>query len=551
MKNRINLLLMASILCVGSVLCIPQTAYGADYTPGQSLVAEDQVKASRGLNFPGLDITWLDLGDNHLISYSSMPDQFSEGIFTMDLGDANGRKSVAFDASGKIISTGNYDEVHLFSDGMALVRKYLPRETEVQPGQLSAPPGYQTGYIDKEGREVIPLGKLDGLEHEFYEGFAVIGGYDQKKGFIDKTGEIAIPQIYLNAGDFSEGLAPVQSAETKLWGYIDNAGSLVIPMEFETAEPFHEGLAYVCKGGLAGYIDKSGKTAIDFQLKPEENPGAVDRNFHDGLAAAPDASGKYGYIDKSGAFAIPAKYRSVEPFTGGLAFVTSENPAYTGGYGSGFLIDRQGERITPLWYYSHYVGETAEEGLIRVIYPYGPSSNESIAVLNQYGAEVIPASLNIENISPFNGGAALLIGSGKDGEMTAGLVKKPENIDEKKSGSLIKVLIDGKRLDFTDTDPVIENSRTLVPMRAIFESLGAQVSWDAESLTATGTKDSIAVSLKIGDKKGYINGKAVDLDVPARIQNARTMVPIRFIAESFQADVSWSDENRTISIETK
>jgi len=353
----------------------------------------------------------------------------------------------------------------------------------------------------------------------------------------------------MNAGDFSEGLAPVQSSDTKFWGYIDNIGTQIIPMEYDAAESFHDGVACVRKNGLAGYIDKTGSTMIDFHFKTEEQE-SVDRSFYNGFAVAIDDSGKYGYIDKSGNFSIPAKYLAAEPFLGEVAFVTSENQIYLNGYGSSYLINRLGERITPLWYYNHFEGESMEGGLIRVLHPYGPDPNESIAMLNSYGAEIIPASLNIQYISPFNEGSALLIASGKEGT-AVGLVKRPENIEEKKNGRLIKVFIDGKQLDFTDTDPVIENSRTMVPMRAIFEILGAELSWDEKSHTVSGTKEGITVTLKIGEGKGYINGKAAPLDVPAQLVNARTLVPVRFIAESFNAEVMWDEATRTISIDTK
>ncbi len=57
-----------------------QMALGVEYVKGQSLVAQDQVEAGKGLDFPGLEITWLDFGDDHVRSYSSM-DAYSEGIF--------------------------------------------------------------------------------------------------------------------------------------------------------------------------------------------------------------------------------------------------------------------------------------------------------------------------------------------------------------------------------------------------------------------------------------------------------------------------------------
>ena len=536
-------LFKALIFCTIMILC-SQPVYGADYIAGTSMVAKDQVKASKGVKLPGLEVTWLDLGDDYIRYYSTMPNQFAEGIFTLPVGSG----TVNIDTSGKIISVGDYGEVGRFSDGMALVRKQLPMAAS-KPGELVAPPGYQSGYIDQTGKEIILLGMFDGLDAEFHEGFAVLGGYDQKKGFINKAGEVAVPQLFLNAGDFSESLAPVQSSDTKLWGFIDNGGNLIIPMEFQAAESFHDGVACVEKNGLAGYIDKTGKTVIDFRFKTEEQE-RVDRSFYNGLAVAIDDSGKYGYIDKSGNFSIPAKYLSAEPFLQAVAFVTSENQVYTNGYGSSYLINRLGERITPLWYYSHYEGESMEGGLIRVLYPYGSGPNQSIAMLNSFGAEIIPASLNIQYISPFNEGSALLIASGKDGT-AVGLVKKPENTEELKSGKLIRVFVDGKQLDFTDTDPIIENSRTLVPMRAIFESLGAEVTWDEKNHIVSGTKEGTTVSLKIGEGKGYINGLAVNLEVPAKLQNARTLVPVRYIAESFNAEVTWDETARSVGINTK
>jgi hypothetical protein len=535
------------VFCAVLILCSWQPAFGADYSVGKSLVAKDQVKASKGLSIPGLEITWLELGaDDYINYYSTGPSQFAEGIFTLPISS----RTVSFDTSGKIIASGYNSEVGRFSDGMALIRKQLPLKLENwKPGELVAPPGYQSGYIDNTGKEVIPLGKYNGLDAEFHEGFAVLGAYDEKKGFINKAGDIVIPQIYRNAGDFSEGLAPVQSSETKLWGYIDNGGNTVIPMEYEAAKPFHDGVACVTKKGLVGYIDKTGNPAIEFRFRTKEGE-SLDRNFYDGLAVAADDSGKYGYIDKTGNFVIPAKYLAAGPFLGDVAIVTSENQAYTNGYGSGFLINRQGERITPLWNYSYFEGETMEDGLIRALSPYGTDPEQSFAVLNSYGAEVIPASLKIKYISPFNEGSALLLAFGDKGT-AVGLVKKPANATEIKSGKLIRVFIDGKQLDFTDTDPIIENSRTLVPMRAIFERLGAEVKWDETSKTVSGTKDGTTVTLKIGEGKGHINGKAVDLEAPAKLQNARTLVPVRFIAESFHAEVTWDNAARAVQIKAE
>ena len=99
-----------------------------------------------------------------------------------------------------------------------------------------------------------------------------------------------------------------------------------------------------------------------------------------------------------------------------------------------------------------------------------------------------------------------------------------------------------------DTPPIIENSRTLVPFRAIFEALDMDVDWNDESRTAIGTSDDVTIELPIDSTTATVNGAAVTLDVPAMLYNARTMVPLRFIAESTGADVDWCEATRTVTI---
>ncbi|MDF3003472.1 MAG: hypothetical protein K0Q48_3591, partial [Bacillota bacterium] len=545
MNKSMHSLLLMTALCIGILLCAAEPSYGSDFKVGQSLVAPDQVKAGEGLVYPGLEITWLDLGEEYIRYYSSEPNQFAEGIFSLPISDG----TLLINTDGTVIAAGSYGEVSAFSEGVAAVRKQRPwkADSDWQPGQLVAPPGFQIGYIDRTGKEVIPLGTFSGLYSDFHEGLAVLGSDGENKGFIDREGQIIIPQVYEDARDFSGDLAPVKSTDTKLWGYINKLGTLVIPMEYEKAESFHDGVAYVIKNGFAGYIDATGKEVIPFQYQTKKSDPS-DRSFYNGLALATGADGKFGYIDKTGSFVIPPKYLEAAPFTGEVAFVTSENQAYSNGYGSSYLINRQGERLTPLWSYGFHSGETMQDGLFRVLYPYGGSADQSFVMLNQYGAEVISTDSKIKLMTPFNDGYALLLGVNNAGKTVVGLAKIPENVDEKKNGRLIKLVIDGKLLDFTDTDPIIENSRTLVPLKEIFEQLGAEVGWDPSTYTVSGKKDGTTVALKIGESKASINGKTTSIDTPAIIRNSRTMVPVRFIAESFDAEVAWDAATRTISI---
>lgn len=111
----------------------------------------------------------------------------------------------------------------------------------------------------------------------------------------------------------------------------------------------------------------------------------------------------------------------------------------------------------------------------------------------------------------------------------------------------IKVTINEVPLSF-DVPPIIIEGRTLVPLRAIFETLGATVNWEAETRTITAVKDQKTIVLTIDDKVAFKNQQQIDLDVPAMIIEARTLVPIRFISESLGAAVSWCGETRTVSI---
>lgn len=115
------------------------------------------------------------------------------------------------------------------------------------------------------------------------------------------------------------------------------------------------------------------------------------------------------------------------------------------------------------------------------------------------------------------------------------------------TAATIKVNLNGSPLVF-DQPPVMESGRTLVPMRAIFEGLGAQVGWDGNSGAVTGTQGGLVVVLKIGDNRATVNGNVVLLDVPAKIVGGRTLVPLRFIAESMGALVNWDGKTSTVSI---
>ena len=126
-----------------------------------------------------------------------------------------------------------------------------------------------------------------------------------------------------------------------------------------------------------------------------------------------------------------------------------------------------------------------------------------------------------------------------------------ENVIEKETPKKeITITIDGKDIKF-DQPPIIVNDRTLVPMRAIFEALGAVVEWENETRTAVGTKDGITIRIQIDNNVMKKNNSDIVLDVPAQLVNDRTLVPIRAVSESFGCKVEWVNSTKTVVIITK
>lgn len=114
----------------------------------------------------------------------------------------------------------------------------------------------------------------------------------------------------------------------------------------------------------------------------------------------------------------------------------------------------------------------------------------------------------------------------------------------------INVIVNGEKVVFEDTAPFIENERTLVPMRAIFEALGAVVEWDEETRTVVSYDpvSKVSIVLQIGSKTMFVNDKSVTLEVPAKIVNERTVVPVRAIAEGMNSKVDWDGSTMTVIV---
>lgn len=150
------------------------------------------------------------------------------------------------------------------------------------------------------------------------------------------------------------------------------------------------------------------------------------------------------------------------------------------------------------------------------------TAKRAVSDLNAYNGDIVGRD---------NG--ASLSGNSVQGGQTA----KPEEIT---------VTVNGVQVVF-DQPPIAENNRVLVPVRAIFEAMGAEVTWNQASMTAFAVRGDTTVAIQIGNRTMYRGQTAVNLDVPAKALNGRTLVPVRAVSEAFNADVDWdSARNRVV-----
>ncbi len=132
----------------------------------------------------------------------------------------------------------------------------------------------------------------------------------------------------------------------------------------------------------------------------------------------------------------------------------------------------------------------------------------------------------------------------EDDSQLASLAVKPD---------IVTVTIDGQTLQFPTQDPVIEGEgTTLVPMRTIFEALGADVEWKEEDgvQTIVATTEDKTINMTINSREFFVNGIQRELDVPAKLMNDKTMVPLRAVSESLGCSVIWNQDTKTVIIQS-
>jgi hypothetical protein len=110
-----------------------------------------------------------------------------------------------------------------------------------------------------------------------------------------------------------------------------------------------------------------------------------------------------------------------------------------------------------------------------------------------------------------------------------------------------RIKVRGMNLKF-DVPPVIKEGRTLIPVRAIMNGLGAKVEYNFETKIVTITRDGKTIVLNLATGEAKVDGVVITIDVPAQVMNNRTFVPLRFVAQTLGEKVSYDDETGDIAI---
>ncbi len=112
----------------------------------------------------------------------------------------------------------------------------------------------------------------------------------------------------------------------------------------------------------------------------------------------------------------------------------------------------------------------------------------------------------------------------------------------------INVIVNGKKVSFSDQAPVIKNDRVLVPLRGVLEEMGIEVNWNEFDKSVSAQRGLAYAQFTIGDSTMLTDSEEVTLDVPPEIINERTMIPLRAIAEAFDASVEWDGNTKTVTV---
>lgn len=382
--------------------------------------------------------------------------------------------------------------------------------------------GNKFGFINSEGKEVIAC------------------TFDYADGFYDGMARIGSEGILSTYGTYICGK----------WGYINLKGEAVIPPTWWVASVFIDGTACV-SNGVSMITDKNGNLS--------ENGGyqAVCGGKYNIIY---DENDNFGVTDAQGNIIIPMIYGTIQNF--GDCFVVS----------NAFILNNKGEKI-----YDSFDGiSVSSQG-----YPYKSSVARVLVKAEDFtessphvyygivnGSGKMALAHEYDKITDLGDGVLYAVKDGKaafydyDGNKITDTsvteiygfsegVAAARNAEGKwgyiKNPLDISIFKDGKEV-FCDVPAYIQNSRTMVPVRAVSEALGAEVLWDGVKREVTVLKENKEIKMVIESDIISDGANTVSTDAPPVIKDGRTFLPLRVCCELLMCNVQWDEDTRCVYI---
>lgn len=415
-------------------------------------------------------------------------------------------------------------------------------DSDVNEGFLHVSKGGKQGCIDFSGKECVPL-IYDHLG-SFSEGFAAVC-QNQKWGFINDSGELVILPRFDDVTSFKKGIAEVRLNDK--WGTIDQEENVIIPIEYDEIEAFDNETLIGSKQDQIFLLDRKGNLIgtrdYSFMRKDFENEKIIY------VGKKIDGTTVCAYLDEQEQMLSGYKdfslYPSGKNFYAGLRsgdYPEGVTPPHD--YGRKMcVLDAKGNNLTGFKYTS--IGSSSDDFIVVMKNYYGGAG-----LVNRHGAEVLPTIFDDILLTDEGYAFITIIDDETGGNGRVGYFKIPVDFVQRQAVRPTTVYLDGVELYF-DVEPMMMKERTMVPMRKIFESLGSDIDWNESTKTVIANHGDFRISLNIGSDIADVNGKKVQLDVAPVIENDRTLVPLRFVSENLGADVKWDGSLRRVYITTE
>lgn len=117
--------------------------------------------------------------------------------------------------------------------------------------------------------------------------------------------------------------------------------------------------------------------------------------------------------------------------------------------------------------------------------------------------------------------------------------------------AMIFVLLNGQAISFQNALPINDGGTVLVPVRGVFQAMGATVDYNPVTRDVVAKKGDTKIEMAIGRMHAWVNGEPVELPQPLRLQDGHVLIPARFIAEAFGARVLWEPAKNRVLISTR